>query len=280
MGFATLSIILGLSSAVVWGAGDFVSGLTVKRNDLYLVTLLESSISFVGLILLALILGEPWLTFSDFMFGTLAGLAEVIGVLAFYYSLIRSPMGFVAPIVGFVTALVPLLYSLFTEGLPPIIQGIGILVAMVAVWFLSGEGEVGQIHWREFGFPILSGVGLGGFLILIDGVSVGALYWPLGASRLASLIVVVSLICLRKGKGMRRPIQLWLILVAGLLDAGGNALFVLAAQVGRLDVVSVLTALYPAFTVFFAWLIIGERLEPPQRKGVALTLIALMLISA
>jgi len=37
MNAASLSIIFGLTSAVLWGAGDFSGGVATKRNNVYIV---------------------------------------------------------------------------------------------------------------------------------------------------------------------------------------------------------------------------------------------------
>jgi drug/metabolite transporter (DMT)-like permease len=53
----------------------------------------------------------------------------------------------------------------------------------------------------------------------------------------------------------------------------------LATQLGRIDIASVLASLYPAITVLLALFINGETITPLQRWGLATTLIATALIA-
>jgi drug/metabolite transporter (DMT)-like permease len=71
-----------------------------------------------------------------------------------------------------------------------------------------------------------------------------------------------------------------LALIAGVLDAGGTLFYVLATHATRLDVAVVLSAMYPAPTVFLARLLFGERISLAQWSGVVLCLVAISLIAA
>ena len=121
---------------------------------------------------------------------------------------------------------------------------------------------------------------LGVYLTLMSRAGAeGSVFWPLVVARAVSAVVLLSLLLWRRPDlGAAR--RVWpVMLLAGALDAGGNALFLLASQAGRLDVAAVLSSLYPAATVTLAWLILRERLTRPQTLGMVAVLAAVVLIS-
>ena len=51
---------------------------------------------------------------------------------------------------------------------------------------------------------------------------------------------------------------------AGVLEAAGNLLYMLATRVGRLDVAAVLSSLYPGATILLAVWLLKERANAPK----------------
>jgi len=274
-----LAIFYGLTSAASWGTGDFSGGLATKRSNVYTVVIISQLAGMVSLIGLAFWLAEPFSTWSDLQLGAAAGIAGVIGLVALYRGLAVSPMGVVAPLAAVVTGVMPVVVGLIIEGLPTLFQLIGFALALVAVWLISrGNGEV-NFRPRDLGLPVVAGIGFGLFFIFIDRVSAGAVLWPLVAARVASVTLLLVFVAATRQVQIPATGQLPIMILAGIFDTGGNAFFTLAAQLGRLDISAVLSSLYPATTVILAWVILKERLRLTQWFGIALALLAVVLIA-
>jgi drug/metabolite transporter (DMT)-like permease len=202
-----------------------------------------------------------------------------VGIAALYKALAGGRMGIAAPITALVAAALPVLFASFSEGLPSLAQFVGFGLGLGGVWLISRQGGAAG-RPQGLGLVLLSGIGFGGFLILIGQVRAPAVFWPLTAAKLISLLLALAV---ARGVGrlqLPKTPLLPLAGLAGLLDAGGNAFFVLAEQAGRLDVASILASLYPAATVFLAYLILGERVSRTQAVGIAAALVAIPLIAA
>jgi uncharacterized membrane protein len=167
----------------------------------------------------------------------------------------------------------------FTEGLPSVFQMAGFGIALVAVWLLSGGGPGLSVRTDELRWALIAGVGFGLFFIFVDRAVDAAVLWPLVAARAASTILAVGIVLLRRRAETPGRLPIGMIILSGISDAGGNGFFALATRTGRLDISAVVSSLFPAGTVFLAWLFLKERLDRRQWVGVAAALVALVLIA-
>ncbi|MFC4427246.1 EamA family transporter [Deinococcus navajonensis] len=264
----------GLGAAASFGAGDFSGGVATKRDPVTRVVALGHLLSLALFVGLALATGEPWPRPADLAWGALAGVGGVIGLGCLYRGLALGPMGTVAAISAVLAASVPVVVSvLLGDALGPV-QVTGIVLALLGVTVLSRETSQGR---GGLGLAVLAGLGFGAFFVLLGQTQPGSVFWPLVMARLVSAGVML-LLALR-GPGLR-PQAVVPIVGSSFLDALGNVLFVIAAQTGRLAEASVLSNVYPAFTVLLALLVLRERLRVDQWWGLALTLLAVPLIAA
>lgn len=273
------TVLFGLAASLCWGSGDFCGGLASRRINASTVVTAAYTFGFVLLLALALIWREPFLSPWDMFWGGLAGVAGAIGLVVFYSALSVGRMGIVAPVSAVLTAGLPVLFSAISQGLPGLLQIGGFVLALLAIVFIS-RPERAQGRPRGIGLALLAGCGFGCFFILISRVSHNATFWPLAMARFTSVLFLLGMVLFRKQRVVPKRASIPLILLTGGLDAIGNAFFVLAAHSGRLDVASVLSALYPAATVLLAAIVLRERVTRIQGFGILLALVAIPLISA
>jgi drug/metabolite transporter (DMT)-like permease len=267
----------GLLSALIWGAADFCGGFATRRARAFSVVLVAEISGAVLLLVAALAWRQPLPHSGDLVWSAAAGTSGAVGLLGLYTALSSGHMGIVAPLSAVIAALVPIVAGSLMEGLPDSTQVAGFAAALVAVWLLSSGGER-SVSGRELRLALVAGLGFGLYFVLIDRTGAASGFWNLTFARsFAAILLLVLMLAIRHPLLPPRPV-LPLNILNGLLDAGGNLFFVLAAQLGRLDVASVLASLYPGTTVVLAWLLLGERLNRPQAVGVATALVAIILI--
>lgn len=272
-------IAFGLLSAATWGAGDFSGGLVSKRAGVFSVIIGSQLVGMVLLIGLAFVFDRAMPLPSDLWWGAAAGATGAVGLLALYRGLASGRMGLVAPLSAVLAAALPVVVGSVTQGLPDILQFIGFGFALAGVWLLSRPEGALSFRLSDLTLPVVAGFGFGLFFVLMDRANDRAVFWPLVAARVAS-VSLMTLTALFNRQPLWPEREHWpLTILAGVLDAGGNAFFTLATQTGRLDVASVLSSLYPASTVALAWAVLKERLNGGQWLGVAATLAAIVLIA-
>lgn len=273
------AVVFGLTSAFFWGAGDFSGGLASRKHPAVLVVLMAQLIGTSLLILTVLLIREPFPDGEGVKMSVGAGIFGGIGLLLLYRAMSHGNIGVVAPVSGLTSALVPSVYGFLTEGAPDGLTLLGFLLAFGAVWLISGGAGAEHLKLRALAEPALAGAAFGFYLILLNQATANGVVWPVIVGRFASILLIGVSAWRAKALYLPKRSDLPLIAGAGIFDSLGNSLFALAAQVGRLDVASVLSSLYPASTVSLAAIFLKERLNRTQWMGVGLALVAIVLIA-
>ncbi|MBE7432647.1 MAG: EamA family transporter [Anaerolineales bacterium] len=278
-----LSILLGLASALSWGAGDFTGGLAARKVGAYRSVFYAEVIGVVFLFLVLAFVNEPLPDRRAQIFALLAGALGTIGLMLLYHSMTLGLMSVAAPVSALLAAVLPVLVGIFTEGIPGIPTLIGFGFALFAVWMVSqSEGGVKDIlsHLSDLKLPLLAGIGFGFYFVLMhQAARDGGAVWHMVFSRTGGMALIVTYLSVTRSSWKIEPSSLPIISLNGILDLGGNFFFILAGQAGRLDVASVLSSLFPGATVILAWIFLKERLSRNQWVGVFCALIAIVLLT-
>jgi len=260
-----------------WGAGDFSGGLASRRASAGVLVVIVNVVGVALAVILALLAGQPFPPLSAMAWGLAAGIAGALALVAFYRALADGTMGTLAPVAGVIGAVIPVIFTSITVGLPQTTQIGGFGLALAGVWFVSRTGGAFGIS-RPLGYALMAGVGFGCFFVLMGQAKTPSVFWILTASKSSSAItMLIPAVLTRQSWRMPRK-EVGLSLVAGVLDLAGNAFFLLAAGAGRLDIAVVLSSLYPGATVLLAQIVLKERMSRTQAWGVVAMLAALPLI--
>jgi drug/metabolite transporter (DMT)-like permease len=300
-----VGVLLGLLSGITYGAADFIGGLASRRSSTLSVVVISQLAGLVALICLVLVLPHAKPARSDLLWGCAAGLGGAAGITLLYRGLAIGRMSLVSPITAVVAAIIPLAVGLLLHERPAAFALAGVAIALVAVVLVSttdmpGEpasnaapGLVGATQLQEhvsavrnwalqpgLSEALLSGISIGAFYVCIAQSHANAGLWPLVCSRSASVSVLIVL-ALAVGRPLAPQPGGWAMIVwAGIIDMGANALYLLATRFGMLSIVAVLASLYPASTVLLARVVLRERLNRLQVAGVACALLAIAMIAA
>lgn len=289
---AAQAVSLGLGAAVVWGISDFAGGYVTRRTFPAIVVAISHGLSLLFLLLLLTILHAGPPARATIGFGLISGASGSIGLMLFYEALALGAMGLTAAIAGVITALLPVLYSLFENGRPSIPQAAGFVLAVLAIWMIAyTPGD--KPHPRGLGLAAASGVGFGLMLVLLEKAGTSGVGWAMTFSRLggSSIAAVLAAITLIRRKGelagnaaagqhIRWGKVVPLAALAGAFDTAGNLFYTESALRYRLDVAAVLASLYPGITILLAAWLLRERTTRMQTAGMLLALAAVVLISA
>ncbi|HET7011354.1 MAG TPA: DMT family transporter [Anaerolineales bacterium] len=275
-----IGILSAVAAAVVWGSADFAGGQAARRHSPLFVLALASLSGLLVLLPAALLTRESIPSWPGIIWSSLAGLSGGLGIAVFYRALSTGPAALVAPSAGVVGAAIPVVVASLTEGFPRVGQVVGLALGLAGIWFVSsGSDHKASPGSNPLPLAIAAGFGFGGFFVFITQVQHGLVFTPLVVAKLSALALGAGLLLASKQPllGVSPSPVAWL---AGILDAGGNIFYVLAAQYARLDIAAVISSMGPGTTVLLARAIQHERMTGLQSIGLVLCLTAVAFIAA
>jgi len=267
-----------LTAVGVWGASDFLGGVGARRANAFLFTAIVHLSGLVLMGTLALITHAPFPGNASLVWSLIAGSVGGTALALFYRSLASGNLGLVAPVAAVVGAAIPTIVTAFAEGFPGYRHALGFVVAGIGVWLISrAEDDSGRPE--GLGMAVLAGIGFAGFYLCIHQAGDASALWASACSRVGSLLVTGVIVLFgRYLRAVAAPV-LAIAVVAGILDITGSAVFIRAAQIGRLDDAVVLSSLYPAVTVVLARIFLNEHFSHARTIGMVAALVAVPMIA-
>jgi len=270
----------GLLAAAAWGAGDFGGGIATKRLPAMVVVLGSQLVGLAGAAAAMILLDEPAPAPADAAWAMVAALFGAFGLAGLYRALADGRMGIVAPITGVLTAAIPVAVGIATAGLPGPVRLAGFALAMLAIVLVSlvDDGATGR-----GGLLLALGAGLGfGLYSACVGQVQEGVFGPILVSRATATALVVVIVLARRtpvlAMASAEQRLLRLVVVVGILDLIGNAMFLAAAHASGLALAAVLGSLYPVSTVILAAVVLHEPIGRLHAVGIATAALAAILI--
>lgn len=279
-----MPVALASTSAVAYGISDYLGGVASRRARVLRVVSVSYPLSIVLVGVAALVAGGAP-TGVGLGWGLASGLASGVAVWSFYLALSRGPMSVISPITAVLAAAVPLAFGLAAGERPAPAAGAGMALALVATVLVSMESRDGssalhgRLTRRLLVLTLFSGLAFAAFFVLLAQVPPGQGLWPVAASRIgATAMLLVAAVAARESFSFSRRLIAIGVVIA-VFDAVANGAFYFASQAGMLSLVSVIAALYPAFTVALAIAHGGERMRAVQLVGLVLAGVAISLLA-
>jgi drug/metabolite transporter (DMT)-like permease len=273
--------LLALGSSVCWGTSDFFAGLKSRTIAPPAVVAITQGFALLALSLVLLVRHtglSASFTGNGPFWAIGAGLAGAGGLVCFYTALASGTMGVVAPISS-LGALLPVFLGLLTGEHPSTTAWVGMAVAVAGAALASGPELTGAVPPRPVVLAVVAALCFGAALYCLDRGARYALLETLWGMRATSVSIFLIAGLVVRSVGGTRAQDLPALAVIGLADVTANGLFAFSSSRGLVSVASVLGSLYPVATLFWARLILGERLRRVQAVGVGMTLLGVVAIA-
>jgi len=272
---SSVTVLLAAVSAVFFGVGDLLGGIAIRRSGrpgaAVSVAMTATAVAAVVVGLVLVVRPPEAVSVADVIWPVMAGLLMAATRPLLYLGMARGPVAVFAPGYGLTMIAVPALVGPFIGQHLTGIEVLGVLLAVIAVVLLSGEGKLPRIgdivRSRVVGMAMAVGCSIGMAGILLTQADPAAGEVPALLVLLTGLVVLSTFARVRSGSVWPDPIVRRFGLVLGFTSGTAFVLSTAAYLRGSAAVVTALIALCPGVSVGIAWRFLGERVAPLQVLG-------------
>jgi drug/metabolite transporter (DMT)-like permease len=278
-----LSTIAALGSALFIGSADFVGGWASRRASNLVVTLWINIVAAI-VVGIACAVVQPHLSSSHVIGALVGGCVSAVAINLIYAAFAAGAMSLAAPLIACGTAIVPTVAATVVGTPPDATQGVGILFTLAGVLTITWTPRASSAALSHRAMVLTALASLAGgiafsILLLSAKGGAGVALGVSGLSRLASLTTCAVLVVVSRTPAALPVAIAPRVFGAGLLEAAGVTLFLLASSFGNSAVVAVLVSLYAIVTVLLAQTLLRERIASHQGWGIAMAAVGVALLS-
>ncbi len=310
-----LAVLLALAAAAGYGGSDYAAGLAARQASVVRVTVLAELTSAVLLLCVVPFISSQAPSLASVLWGAVAGVSGVAGAMALYLGFRHAAFSVASSVSAVASAAFSVLAGVALGEQPGAVSLVGIALALPAIvgvsaparqamvpagvpvgrppgpapaagqWVAPGAVPPGQRgptgrHATGVGLGLAAGAGFGLFFIGLNEAGSGTDLWPVVVAQVAAAVTVTCVATATRDLRLPPPGARRLGVLAGVIGAGGTAMFFLATHHGLLAVTAVITSLYPAVTILLARALSGERLTAVRIIGLGLAATSVALIAA
>lgn len=276
-----MGALLALASAACYGIADFAGGLLARRTSHVPVALLGQLGGLAVMLVAAPLVGADAVAGRDLAAGALSGVGTGVGMLFLYRGLARGGMSVVVPVSAVGGIALPVVAGVLVFGdRPSVTTWAGVVVAVPAIWLVSGSGGRGGAGGPAVVDGLVASVGIAVQYLALAQAGPSSGLWPVTAGRVTA-VAAIALAMRPSSRSLRvRP-----PLGVGAAATGGVAAlalvcYLLATRQDLMVVAVVLSSLYPVLPVVLGVTVLRERLAAWQVAGLAGAAVATVLVAA
>lgn len=186
-----LTVVLGLSGALVYGFADFLGGLASRRVRAVTVAAVAAAVGILPLLVGLVVVGGAFGA-ESVLWGAVAGVSGGIGVLLLYRALAIGPMSVLSPLTAVFAAVVPVLVAVLRGTALSGLAVVALVVAVLAVVLVASVRDTSGARVTAVGLvtAAVAGCGFGGIVLAYDMTPSDAGVAPLVVSRVLQAVLL------------------------------------------------------------------------------------------